>query len=30
MSFAPVQKHVMVLEQAGLVVKRRHGFVLGC
>ena len=25
MSFAAVQKHVAVLERAGLVVKRRHG-----
>ena len=25
MSFAAVQKHVAVLEQAGLVSKRRHG-----
>jgi DNA-binding transcriptional ArsR family regulator len=25
MSFAAVQKHVAVLEQAGLVTKRRHG-----
>lgn len=25
MSFAAVQKHVVVLEQAGLVSKRRHG-----
>jgi DNA-binding transcriptional ArsR family regulator len=25
MSFAAVQKHVVVLERAGLVVKRRHG-----
>jgi DNA-binding transcriptional ArsR family regulator len=25
MSFAAVQKHVAVLEDAGLVVKRRHG-----
>jgi DNA-binding transcriptional ArsR family regulator len=25
MSFAAVQKHVAVLEQAGLVVKERHG-----
>jgi len=25
MSFAAVQKHVAVLERAGLIVKRRHG-----
>jgi DNA-binding transcriptional ArsR family regulator len=25
MSFAAVQKHVAVLERAGLVIKRRHG-----
>ena len=25
MSFAAVQKHVVVLEQAGLIVKERHG-----
>jgi DNA-binding transcriptional ArsR family regulator len=25
MSFAAVQKHVAVLEEAGLVTKRRHG-----
>ena len=25
MSFAAVQKHVAILERAGLVVKRRHG-----
>lgn len=25
MSFAAVQKHVMVLERAGLITKQRHG-----